>query len=44
LNTGAHLLEHARLFIDLDIDAAFKEGERSSEPANAAADDADLGM
>src|SRR5262249_51881838 len=39
LNTGADLLELARLFVNLNIDAALEQGKRGGQPTAAGADD-----
>src|SRR5262245_41436301 len=39
LDAGADLLELARLFVNLDVDAALEQGQRRGEPADAGADD-----
>src|SRR5580704_18406880 len=42
LNASSNLLEHGRLFVHVDIDAALKQRQRCGESANAAANDYDL--
>src|SRR5262249_15865000 len=39
LDAGADLLELARLFVNLDIDAALEQGKRGGQPTDAGADD-----
>jgi hypothetical protein len=42
LNASSNLLEHGRLFVHVDIDAALEQRQRYGEPAYAAANDYDL--
>src|SRR4029077_12741392 len=43
LDAGADLLEHGRLLVHLDIDAALEQRQRRGESADAAANDDDFG-
>src|ERR1700692_2473030 len=42
LNASSNLLEHGRLFVHIDIDAALEQRQRCGESAYAAANDYDL--
>jgi hypothetical protein len=42
LDAGADFLELARLFVNLDVDAALEQGQRRAQSADAGADDKDM--